>query len=51
MSVTVVVLTEELPLTWLVVKVEEDWAGAGEGVCNLGVGVEKPLEGFEPGAC
>ena len=46
MSVTVVVFTELLP----VVEVVEG-PGAEDGVCNLGVGVEKPLEGFEPGAC
>jgi len=46
MSVTVVVLTKELPLISVAVMGR---TGAGEGVYSLGV--ETPLDGPEPGAC
>jgi hypothetical protein len=45
-SVTVVVLTEELPFVCVAVVNAEEGA---LGVCSLGV--ETPLEGPEPGAC
>ena len=47
MSVTVVVFTDVLLLV-LVVEEVEPW-GVELGTCSLGV--ETPLDGFEPGAC
>ena len=47
-SVTVVVFTRLPPFFWVMVVVDEEAAG-GVGLWILGV--EKPLDGFEPGAC
>lgn len=46
LAVTVVVLTEEVPV--VCVFVEVDFVVGCLSFCGCHVGVEKPLEGFEP---